>query len=157
MHTARSASRAASPSRSTVETTTTVSIPSARHARTTRTAISPRLATRTRWIGVRTGASSTTDAGSAIAGPDPEQHLFVLDQRGVLGADLDDLARGGRDDRVHQLHDLDDGQLLVGRDGIPDPDEGRLAGTGRGPEGADRRRPDGDAAGRVDGGDGSAR
>src|SRR4051794_33823111 len=106
MQTARSASRAASPSRSAVEVTTTVSMPSARQARMIRTAISPRLATSTRRTGVRAGDGAVT--GLVIVRTDPEQHLVVLDHLGVAGADLDDLARRRCDDRVHQLHDLDD-------------------------------------------------
>ena len=50
MHTAWSARRAASPSRSTSEVPTTVSSPSSSHAFTIRSAISPRLATNTRLI-----------------------------------------------------------------------------------------------------------
>src|SRR5215203_6413902 len=130
MHTARSASRAASPPRSAVDVTTTASMPSARQARTTRTAISPRLAMRTRRTGVRPGARAALarlcTAGLAIVRTDPEQHLLVLDHLGVLRAHRDDLAGDRRDDRVHQLHDLDDRQLLVRPDGLPDPHERRL-------------------------------
>src|SRR3954452_24748331 len=144
MQTARSASRAASPSRSTVETTTTVSMPRARQARTTRTAISPRLATSTRRMVVRTGASTV---GVSLTGPDPEQHLLVLDHLGVAGADLHDLSGHRCDHRVHQLHDLDDRQLLVRLDGRADLHERRLAGGRGGPEGTDGRRADDHAAG----------
>jgi hypothetical protein len=51
MQTARVAMRAARLSRSAVETATTLSMPSRSQARTTRTAISPRLATRIRLKG----------------------------------------------------------------------------------------------------------
>src|SRR3954464_11633855 len=131
----RSASRAASPSRSAVEVTTTVSMPSARQARTIRTAISPRLATSTRRTGVRAGAGGGAVTGLVIVRTDPEQHLVVLDHLGVAGADLDDLARRRCDDRVHQLHDLDDRQLLVALDGLPDGHERRLGGGRGDPDG----------------------
>src|SRR6476646_7723323 len=140
MHTARSANRAAMPSRSTVETTTTVSIPRIRQARTTRTAISPRLATSTRRIGLGTTGPGATAAGLAIGGPDPEQHLLVLDHLGVGRADLHNLPCRGGDNRVHQLHDLDDRELLVLRDPLPDLHERRLARARRDPERADGRR-----------------
>src|SRR5687768_7073457 len=52
MQTARSASRTASESRSASEYTWTVSMPASRQLRLMRTAISPRLAMRTRRIGL---------------------------------------------------------------------------------------------------------
>src|SRR6185312_7771160 len=107
-------------------------MPSDRQARTTRTAISPRFATSTRRIG--TAATGCATAGGAVAelpigGPDPEQHLLVLDHLRVGRADQHDLPRRGGDDRVHQLHDLDDRELLVLRDMLSELPERRLAGA----------------------------
>src|ERR1700734_3551545 len=106
MQMARSASRAGSPSRSAVETATTVSRPSCWQARMTRTAISPRLAIRTRRsVLAVSGPGAVVIAGLATGGPDHEQHLVVLDELGVGGAELDDLAGQRSGHRVHQLHD----------------------------------------------------
>src|SRR5579863_4699602 len=95
MQTVRSASCAASPSRSASEAPTTHSRPSRRQARTIRTAISPRLAMKT-----------LESAGTPLL-RHAKQRLPVLDESGVLGADLDDRPGDPGGDRVHHLHDLD--------------------------------------------------
>src|SRR5919108_5248139 len=99
MHTTRSASRAAGPSRSTSETHSTDSIPSLRHARTIRSAISPRLATNTREIVMSPARGSCRQLHS-------EQRLPELHELRVLGAHLNDRAGDPRLNRVHHLHHL---------------------------------------------------
>src|ERR1700732_3997799 len=74
--------------------TATTSIPRSRQARITRSAISPRLATRMRW----NMGSSRFDA---------EEHLAVLDRLLVLDKDFGDDAVALRLDLVEDLHGLD--------------------------------------------------
>ena len=69
--------RTASESRSAAEKPTTLSSPRALHARTMRTAISPRFATNTRRISVSLTARSN--------GLDAEERLVVLDEHPALG------------------------------------------------------------------------
>src|SRR5919199_6062644 len=85
-------------------------MPSSRQARMTRRATSPRFATRTLLI---------TAYGALTFGPDAEKRLVVLHAAGVLGQDLDHLARNVRGDLVHQLHRLDDAQRLPLPDAVP--------------------------------------
>src|SRR3954471_7365996 len=99
MQTFSSAKRTCSESVSAVECTATVLMPISRHARITRSAISPRFAMRT---------FLNTSGLLAYA----EEVLAVLDVLAVLNEDLLDLSFGLRFDLVHQLHRLDDADDL---------------------------------------------
>src|SRR5262245_66001334 len=96
-------------SASAVECTATVAMPSSLHARSTRSAISPRLAIR---------------IFSNMASFDDHQRLAELDRLAVLDQDLDDGARPRRRDLVHRLHRLDDEQRLAGLHARADLGEG---------------------------------
>src|SRR5437588_7746992 len=102
MRTARSAIRTCSASSSAVEYTATASTSSSCSARITRTAISPRLATRTRLNIER----------PAVQRFELEQELAVFDRLPVVRVNLahDRLALGL--DLVHQLHRLEDAERL---------------------------------------------
>src|SRR4029079_15978966 len=103
MHTDSSASATYFASRSASECTTTVLMPSSRHARCTRSAISPRLAIRI----LSNSFSGLTATGRSVARVDDEQRLAELDRLPVLGQDLLDRPRAVGLDFVHQLHRLD--------------------------------------------------
>src|SRR5678815_5140515 len=113
MHTASSANRTWSAVASAVECTATVRIPSSRHARMIRRAISPRLAMRI-FLNIASG------------GLDPEQRLTELHWLAVLHQDLGDLPRLVGLDLVHQLHRLDDAEDLALPHHRAHLDEGRL-------------------------------
>src|ERR1700749_3763347 len=117
MRTARSARRTCSASSSAVEYTATASMPSSWSARMTRTAISPRFATRT-----RPNTSHDRPAGERLEG---EQHLAELDGRRVLDVDRADDGLDVRLHLVHELHRLEDAQRLPGRHDVALFDEGR--------------------------------
>src|SRR5262245_8591011 len=102
MHTAWSANLTWSASASAVECTATEARPISRHARITRSAISPRLAINT-----------FLNIGRSSRRSDLEQRLAVLDRRAVLDEDGHDRARDVGLDLVHQLHRLDDAQHLA--------------------------------------------
>src|SRR5690606_18771833 len=127
MHTDSSASLTYFASVSASECTTTVRMPSSRHARWMRIAISPRLAIR---IFSNTGSAQD------------EQRLSVLHRLAVLHEDrLDDARRVGLD-LVHELHRLDDADGLAFLDAVAHLDEG-LRVRRRGPvERADHGRLD---------------
>src|SRR5688500_4724254 len=131
MHTARSAMRTCIASRSTVEYTATASAPSACSARITRTATSPRFATRTR-----------LNKRPARERLELEQQLAELDGLAVLDVDRPDDPLGLRLDLVHQLHRLEDAERLPRRDRVALLDEHRCARLRRPVEGADHRRLD---------------
>src|SRR5437868_1150466 len=97
MHTAWSANFTCSASVSAVECTATVSRPSSLHARMMRSAISPRLATRT----LRNISGQL------------EQGLTVLDRGAILDEDPHDRAGRVGLDLVHELHRLDDAEHLT--------------------------------------------
>src|SRR6478735_8900932 len=118
MHTLSSANLTCSAFESASECTATASMPSSRHARMTRNAISPRLAMRMR-------------LNIVLPDFDLEQRLAVLDRLSVLDEDLHDRAFDLRLDLVHQLHGLDDAEHLALLDARADVDEGRRVG-GRG-------------------------
>src|SRR3954463_13722056 len=99
MQTDSSAKRTCSASASAVECTATVAMPSSRHARMTRSAISPRLAIR---IFLNTAAPLRPASGR----PDAEERLAELHRLAVLRQDLDDPPRLVGLDLVHQLHRL---------------------------------------------------
>src|SRR6476660_7992221 len=120
MQTDSSASATYFAARSASEWTTTVLMPSSRHARWIRSAISPRLA-------IRILSNSLSGLATAMPAPvplfDDEQRLSVLDGLAVLGEDrLDRAARVGLD-FVHQLHRLDDAQRVALRHDVADLDE----------------------------------
>src|SRR5690242_10860028 len=138
--------------RSAVECTATVLMPRLWHARSTRSAISPRLAMTTfSSMGSSEGAgnaeSGTRDGKGAMPQPLPcpvsgspfsaesrnhEHRLVEFDRLAVL--DEDRLHRAGDVglDLVEHLHRLDDAQRFAGLDLLSDLDEGRRAGRGRG-------------------------
>src|SRR5215510_3898744 len=109
MHTLSSARRTCMASASAVECTATVAMPSSLHARSTRSAISPRLAIR---------------IFSNMASFDDHQRLAELDRLAVLDQDLDDGACTRRRNLVHRLHCLDDQQRLAGAHAGADLDIG---------------------------------
>src|SRR5438477_636039 len=100
MHTLSSANLTCSAFESAVECTATDAMPSSRHARITRSAISPRLAIR---IFLNTCSTLL----------DLEQRLSVLDRRAVLDETLQHHAVDLRLDLVHQLHGFDDADDLA--------------------------------------------
>src|ERR1700732_2077015 len=106
MHTTRSASRAPSVSRSAAEAASTVSMPKARHALITRTAISPRFATRTR--------------ASMSGRIDHEERIIIFDHLAVLGADPHDAAVDPGLHGGEELHDLDETDRRVRFDSLAD-------------------------------------
>src|SRR3954463_4434772 len=103
MHTAWSANLTCSASASAVECTATEARPISRHARITRSAISPRFAINT-FLNIGRSCSRRGDL---------EQRLAVLDRRAILDEDCHDRARDVGLDLVHQLHRLDDAQHLT--------------------------------------------
>src|SRR5215218_9374983 len=135
MHTDSSASATYLASRSASECTHTVLMPSSRHARWMRSAISPRLAIRTLSNGLSDGASATirraaraartagAGCGAGDASADHEQRLAVFDRLAVLGEDRLDRAGRVGFDLVHQLHRLDDAERITLLDRIADLDE----------------------------------
>src|SRR3954468_25084638 len=100
MHTNSSASITYFASASASECTTTVLMPISRHARCTRSAISPRLAMR-------------------IFSNKQKQRLPVLDRLTVLDQDLLDHAVGVRLDLVQELHRFDNADRLAGFHRLP--------------------------------------
>src|SRR6185437_9720490 len=116
---ASSARRTARLSLSASLKTATVFRPSSRAAWMMRTAISPRLATRS------LSKVRPARANAASAGLDQQQRLLGLDRRLVLGEKAHDLAAGIRVDLGELLHHLDEADhialfhvvavLLVGR------------------------------------------
>src|SRR5688572_1337373 len=98
MQTAWSAKRTWSAPVSASECTATVAMPSSRHARITRMAISPRLAIST-FLNIRRNRSGLLDL---------EELLPELDALAVVDQDLEDRAGEVGLDLVHELHGLDD-------------------------------------------------
>src|ERR1700674_1951373 len=115
MHTLSSARRTCMASASAVEWTATVATPSSLQARSTRSAISPRLAIRILSNIVR------------LALLDHRQRLAILDRLAVLDEDGNDGAGAGGGDLVHGLHGFDDDERLPGGHAGADLDEGRGA------------------------------
>src|SRR6056297_646248 len=99
MHTVSSAMRTCIASASAVEWTATERIPISRAARITRSAISPRLATRI-----------LSNMGASL---DDYQRRAVFDRRAILDEDAPDGARTRRGDVVHRLHRLDDQERVA--------------------------------------------
>src|SRR5690349_12607651 len=136
MHTDSSASRTYFASRSASECTTTVLMSISRHARWTRSAISPRFAIR-----ILSKSLPLRAAGLAAMprSADDEQGLAEFHRLTVFGQDRLDHASLVRLDLVHELHGFDDAQGLAFLDAIADVDERRRAGRGRAIERADHR------------------
>src|SRR3954470_19091994 len=105
----------------------TVSMPSDLHARSTRSAISPRFAMRTR-----------LNMGSGDL--DVVEGLAVLDGLAVRGEALHDLALHLGPDLVHDLHGLDDAEDGVLLNLVALLDEGGRVRAGRAIERADHGR-----------------
>src|SRR5664279_2694074 len=101
MHTDSSASSTCLRLASAVECTATVLMPSSRHARRMRSAISPRLA-------------MTILSSMAVPGPsgNDEQRLAEFHRIAVLHQHRLECARELRLDLIHHLHGLDDAQHL---------------------------------------------
>src|SRR5262249_59494159 len=106
MHTLSAASRTCIASASAVECTATVAMPSSLQARSTRNAISPRLAIRI--------LSNIVLRPLPAPSLDDHQRLAELDRAAVLDQDLDHRAAARRRDLVHGLHCLDDEQRVPG-------------------------------------------
>src|SRR5947209_19331564 len=114
MQTDSSASATYLASRSASEFTTTVLIPSSRHARCTRSAISPRLAIRILSNGLSDGASAKGCSA------DHEHRLAELDRLAVLHENRLDRSRGVGLDLVHELQRFDDAQRIALLDRVAD-------------------------------------
>src|SRR3954470_24726596 len=121
MQTLSSASRTCMASASAVECTATVAMPSSLQARSTRSAISPRLAIR---------ILSNIFRTACLRGPcrllsfDDHHRLAEFHRPAVLDQYLDHGAGARRRDLVHRLHRLDDQQSLAGQNLAADLDKG---------------------------------
>src|ERR1700741_2427609 len=147
MHTLSSASRTCMASASAVECTATVGMPSSLQARSTRSAISPRLAMRIfsnirRSAGERriaNGEEGTRTAAVPIRyslfatrrSLDDHQRLAELDGLTVLEQELRHGAGGRRRNLVAPLHPLDEQQRGADLDPRADVDERFCPGLGR--------------------------
>src|SRR3989304_5783796 len=131
MQIARSAICADRLSRSASETAAAGSTPGLWHARMTRTAISPRLAIKTR---------VTLMDGSRSGGFDQKERLAMLDELAVLHDRFDDHAFDAGAHTVENLHDLDEADGGIFSDRIADSDEGRRARFRGDVKGAEQRR-----------------
>src|ERR1700739_687186 len=107
MQTASSANRTCSELRSASEYTATVEIPSSLHAQITRSAISPRFATRIFRNIPRRGLFLP-------AGPDAEQRLPIFNALSLPDENPQHSAADVGLDLVHEFHCLDDAQRLPG-------------------------------------------
>src|SRR5579871_4657066 len=139
MHTLSSASRTCMASASAVECTATVGIPSSLQVRSTRSAISPRLAMRI--------LSNMSDVGCLSSdGPRhllyDHQRLPELDGLAVLDQDLNDGSGAGGGDLIHGFHRLDDEKGVAGGDPAADLHKGAGAGLRPRIGGADHGRGD---------------
>src|SRR6185503_17796981 len=114
MQTLSSARRTCMASASAVECTATAATPSSLQARSTRSAISPRLAIRI-----------LSNIASRLALLDHRQRLAIFDRLAVLDKDGDDGAGAGGGDLVHGLHGFDDDERLPGGHFRADLDERR--------------------------------
>src|SRR5580692_11549649 len=130
MQTLSSARRTCMASSSAVEWTATVRMPSSLQARSTRSAISPRLAIR---------ILSNIQAPSL----DDQQRLAIFDRLTVFDQNLNHRAGARRRDLIHCLHRFDDEQRLAGLHLAADLDKGTRARCRAEIGGADHRRDDG--------------
>src|SRR3954469_25538040 len=140
MQTLSSARRTCMASASAVECTATVGMPSSWQARSTRSAISPRLAMR---------ILSNIVRGCPRLSLDNDERLAELDRLAVIYQDLRHGARAGRRDLIHGLHRLDDEQRLADHHLAAEIDERRRARRGAAIGGTHHRR--GDGAGMLGG------
>src|SRR6476646_571797 len=163
MQTLSSAKRTCMASVSAVECTATVGMPSSLQARSTRNAISPRLAMRIlsniEGVMPRAGGASSNPCGSGCAhwhrprllGPrfagtterellDDHQRLAEFDRMAVLEQNLDHGAGARGRNLVHGLHGFDDQQRVAGLHRRADIDERFGARLGAGVSGADHGR-----------------
>src|SRR3954447_2165275 len=131
---ARPAAATTAESLSAVEYTAATRRPSSRHARATRSAISPRLAIRT--------VSKPDIRSPAVNGRQQEQPLAVLDRGTVVLEHPDQPAGLFEPHRDHQLHRLDDPDLGAGREHVALAREGFRAGLRAPVEDAHHRRAD---------------
>src|SRR5580704_16199210 len=129
MQTLSSARRTCMASSSAVEWTATVGMPSSLQARSTRSAISPRLAIRI--------------LSNIEPSFDDHQRLAVFDRLTVRDENLNHRAGARRRDLIHRLHRFDDEQRLAGLHLAADVDEGTRARCRAEIDGADHRRDDG--------------
>src|SRR5579862_1259029 len=113
---------------SAVECTATVAMPSSLQARSTRSAISPRLAMRI--------------LSNIELSLDDHQRLAIFDRLAVFDENLNHRAGARRWDLIHRLHRLDDEQRLAGLHLAADFDEGPRARRRAEIGGADHRRND---------------
>src|SRR5216683_7859729 len=134
MHTLSSASRTCMASASAVEWTATVGMPSSLQARSTRSAISPRLAIR---ILSNIGVGRTACARPSL---DDHQRLAEFHRLSVLEQDLADDPGAWRGNLIERLHRLDDQKRVADLHAAADIDERLGAGLGRAVGGADHRR-----------------
>src|SRR5262245_31151456 len=100
----------------------------------TRTAISPRFATRT-----RVNIGSASDDRRAADGLELEEQGAELDRLAVVDVDRSHAAVDIGLELVEQLHRLEHAQDLPGRDDVADLDERRRSGLRRAVEDADHR------------------
>src|SRR5262249_35420284 len=99
-------------------------MPRSRHARMTRRAISPRLATRMRW---NIWVFRTPRGFRGLGRIDAEQHLIEFDRLRVLYEDFDDDAAATRLQLVVGFHDFDQTDHFRRRDAVAELDVRRLA------------------------------
>ena len=116
-------------SASAVEWTATVAMPSSLQARSTRSAISPRLAIRILLEQERRRVHSMISSGSPYSTGWPSSTRIVGDRAGARRRDL-----------VHRLHRLDDQDVSALAHRVADVDVGPGAGLGERIGGADHRR-----------------
>src|SRR5713226_6592910 len=150
MQTLSSASRTCMASASAVECTATVAMPSSLHARSTRRAISPRLAMRilsnmasqvasSEWRIARAGLFAIRYSPFALL-LNNYQRLAEFDRLAVLDENLRHGAGARGRNLVHGLHRFDDQQGLPERNRGADFDERLDPGFGSPIDGADHRR-----------------
>src|SRR4029450_8113636 len=101
-------------------------MPSSCSVRITRTAISPRLAMRT-----RVNIAFLEDRDATVGELELEEQLAVLDRLRVLGVNRDDGPRLVDLHLVHELHRLEDAERLAGDDNVADGHERARARLGR--------------------------
>src|SRR6202171_2880440 len=125
MHTASSANRTCKELRSASEYTATVEMPSSLHAQMTRSAISPRLATRIFW-NISVGAAYFLRLGCM-----PKSGWAVLAGLSVFHEEAQHFTADVGFDLVHEFHGFDNTQCLPRFHIAADFDKRLRAGTGR--------------------------
>src|SRR5947209_437007 len=117
MQTLSSARRTCMASASAVEWTATVAMPSSLQARSTLSAISPRLA-------IRILSNIPFDQiGVRLRSFDDHQRFSELDRLTVLEQNLQDRSRARCGDLVHRLHSLDNQERIIDFDHAANIDE----------------------------------